>query len=87
MQVKPAGAPGRARTCNLSLRRALLFPLSYGRTLRVGLVFASLWLAKMYGPGEAWGSGRRESNPRHLAWKASALPLSYARGGLNNCNT
>lgn len=32
----------------------------------------------MYGPGEAW-SGRRESNPRRLAWKASALPLSYAR--------
>jgi hypothetical protein len=26
----------------------------------------------------AW-SGRRDSNPQHLAWKASALPLRYAR--------
>src|SRR2546430_2334819 len=26
----------------------------------------------------AW-SGRRESNPQHLAWEASTLPLSYAR--------
>ena len=25
-------------------------------------------------------SGRWESNPRQLAWEASALPLSYARG-------
>src|SRR5438128_6919654 len=24
-------------------------------------------------------SGRRESNPQHLAWEASTLPLSYAR--------
>ena len=24
-------------------------------------------------------SGRRDSNPQHLAWKASALPLRYAR--------
>ena len=27
-------------------------------------------------------SGRRDSNARHSAWKADALPLSYARGGL-----
>ena len=24
-------------------------------------------------------SGRRDSNPQHLAWKASTLPLSYTR--------
>ena len=24
-------------------------------------------------------SGRRDSNPQHSAWKADALPLSYAR--------
>ena len=24
-------------------------------------------------------SGRRDSNPRRLAWEASTLPLSYAR--------
>lgn len=28
--------------------------------------------------GENW-SGRWDLNPRHLAWKASALPLSYVR--------
>src|SRR5262249_39785268 len=26
-------------------------------------------------------SGRRDSNPRRSAWKADALPLSYARAG------
>src|SRR4051794_39982539 len=32
-------------------------------------------------PGESFSkqSGRRDSNPQQLAWKASALPLSYAR--------
>lgn len=32
-------------------------------------------------PPAGWGkmSGRRDSNPQQLAWKASALPLSYAR--------
>lgn len=29
-------------------------------------------------PNKTW-SGRRDSNPQHLAWKASALPLRYAR--------
>jgi hypothetical protein len=29
-------------------------------------------------PQKSW-SGRRDSNPQHLAWKASALPLRYAR--------
>ena len=24
-------------------------------------------------------SGRRDSNPRHLPWQGSALPLSYSR--------
>jgi hypothetical protein len=30
------------------------------------------------------GSGRRGSNSRHSAWKADALPLSYARTGCEN---
>ena len=29
-------------------------------------------------------SGRRDSNPRHSAWKADALPLSYARASSNH---
>ena len=29
-------------------------------------------------------SGRRDSNPQHLAWKASALPLRYARPESDN---
>ncbi len=33
----------------------------------------------MNSPDEVWWSGRRDSNPRHLAWEASTLPLSYAR--------
>lgn len=36
-------------------------------------------------PGRAssvW-SGRRDLNPRQLAWEARTLPLSYARAGLN----
>ena len=46
-ELRPSGAPGRTRTCNLSLRRALLFLLSYGRTLRMGFAFAGHWPAKM----------------------------------------
>ena len=30
-------------------------------------------------------SGRRESNSQRLAWKASALPLSYTRAGWQAC--
>ncbi len=30
----------------------------------------------------AW-SGRRDSNPRHPAWKAGTLPLSYSRSHTN----
>jgi hypothetical protein len=30
------GAPGRIRTCNLRIRRPLLYPLSYGRPVLVG---------------------------------------------------
>ena len=33
------------------------------------------------GSSGAFESGRRGSNPRHSAWKADALPLSYARSG------
>ena len=39
-------------------------------------------------PGSASGrvwSGRRDSNPRHPAWKARALPLSYSRS--RHCRT
>ncbi len=32
-------------------------------------------------------SGRRDSNPRHSAWKADALPLSYARKASNDTET
>jgi hypothetical protein len=30
---------------------------------------------------ETW-SGRRDSNPRHFAWEANALPLNYSRDAL-----
>jgi general secretion pathway protein G len=33
------------------------------------------------GEGEPVKSGRWDSNPQHPAWKAGALPLSYARDG------
>src|SRR5690554_6301886 len=29
-RMEPSGAPGRTRTCNLRIRRPLLYPLSYG---------------------------------------------------------
>lgn len=32
-------------------------------------------------------SGRRDSNPQHLAWKASTLPLSYTRFVNSECGT
>ena len=42
-------------------------------------------------PGEqnfwSFQSGRRGSNPRHQAWEASALPLSYARMSLGRLYT
>jgi hypothetical protein len=28
---------------------------------------------------QIWWSGRRDSNPRHPAWRAGTLPLSYSR--------
>jgi hypothetical protein len=34
-----AGAPSRIRTCDLRFRRAMLYPLSYGRTF-LGMQFA-----------------------------------------------
>ena len=54
------GAPARIRTWDRPLRRRLLCPLSYG-------------CGHGRPSGEGW-SGRRESNPRHTAWKAVALP-------------
>ena len=49
-------------------------------TTRIELVIAILqtaalatWLRR-----HVW-SGRRDSNPRHSAWEADALPLNYSR--------
>jgi hypothetical protein len=43
-RVKRRGAPDRIRTCGLSLRRAALYPLSYGRAA-VSVAASSSWLA------------------------------------------
>jgi hypothetical protein len=47
------------------------------RTSRFGFTPTSIWLASR-SLGEDW-SGRRDSNPRPIAWKAMTLPLSYSR--------
>src|SRR6056297_3523238 len=61
-EARPArGAPGRIRTLDLPLRRRLLYPLSY-------------WCVKTAGARINEWSGRRDSNSRHSAWKADALP-------------
>ena len=52
------GAPGRIRTCDPRLRRPLLYPTE----LRAQILKAGKW------------SGMRDSNPRHPAPKAGALP-------------
>lgn len=80
------GAPGRTRTPDLPLRRRLLYPLSYwcSRLSRSasrprktiangGRVAVRPAGRRLAGPGRCW-SGRRDSNSRHTAWKAVALP-------------
>ena len=77
-----AGLPGRNRTRNLRLRRPLLYPVELRAGTKNG-VADRLW------------SGWRDSNPRHLAPKASALPgcatpreaeiLPADRGAVNAC--
>ncbi len=39
---------------------------------------------RSFTPHNSQESGRRGSNPRRSAWKADALPLSYARSGSEN---
>src|SRR5690242_2730256 len=50
------------------------------RTRTAGGGFADPWLNHLPTSPRKW-SGRRDSNPRHLAWEASALPLNYSRTG------
>ena len=83
-----SGAPGRTRTLDLPLRRRLLYPLSYWcpRDLRwrftsgVGVNADTRSAGPTFGCRrerrlETWlWSGRRDSNSRHTAWKAVALP-------------
>ena len=55
----------------------------YQKSGRGGRPEAAFRLRGVIGRGRRWGkSGRRDSNAQHSAWKADALPLSYARGRL-----
>ena len=60
--IHDQGAPGRSRTCDLSLRRRLLYPLSYG-----GGTYG-IPCRKPAGPyRDRWGSGRIKSRGLDLA--------------------
>src|SRR5436309_7625368 len=73
--------PGRltisaARTdLALLIRRAVRPPAAGSKG--VSRYRSVVWLASRSG-SEGW-SGRRDLNPRQLAWEARTLPLSYAR--------
>ncbi|GAB3777225.1 hypothetical protein GCM10027601_00570 [Nocardioides ungokensis] len=62
---KPSGAPGRSRTCDLSLRRRLLYPLSYwgGTTGIVGAQFVTGARVTTHGTATPDGNLRRGLNP------------------------
>ena len=49
------GDPGRIRTCDLQLRRLLLYPLSYGATQAVSLYRVGLDNARQIGPLRRFG--------------------------------
>ena len=77
--LKPTlnSALDRDRTGDLILTKDVLCQLSYkGDKPLLTIIKAPLMLASTSPPR---GSGKRDSNPRPLAWKARALPLSYSR--------
>src|SRR5574337_1858152 len=63
LHIRNPGLPDRDRTCNPRLRRPVLYPIELRADSDELLPLS----------GSAW-SGWRDSNPRHLAPKASALP-------------
>ena len=89
------GALGRTRTSDISLRRRVLYPTELrahknhfqALVRRGGLEpptsplsgARSNQLSYMRIPVQGQWSGRRDLNPWPHAWKARALPLSYAR--------
>ena len=74
-QKEQNGAPDRTRTCDPRLRRPMLYPAELRALIPKGAVQhrrASTYA--MPGRLRAKWSGRRDSNPRHPAPKAGALP-------------
>ncbi len=72
------------RTHDLFLTKEVLYQLSYSsiKFPTTDIVSVMKGIRPQRGFGQ---SGRRESNPQHLAWKASALPLSYSRSSNSEC--
>jgi hypothetical protein len=70
------GAPDRFRTCYPRLRRPVLYP----DELRAP------WLRCTGPSNKLSGSGWRDSNPRHLAPKASALPDCATPRRISRCD-
>ena len=78
------GAPGRTRTCNPRLRRPMLYPvklqahvsnITAHTTFDIEPLSPKLSIIRLrhFRPIKNW-SGWRDSNPRHPAPKAGALP-------------
>ncbi len=67
------GAPSRIRTCNLRLRRPLLYPVElWAHSTASALTLQHVDKKDIF-IDMSW-SGWRDSNPRHPAPKAGALP-------------
>ena len=74
------GTPSRTRTRNLRLRRPLLYPVElwahmmYPKNTDEHLTTTKIWRSRLTPSVLGKWSGWRDSNPRHPAPKAGALP-------------
>ena len=73
--------PGRIRTCDQAIMSRLRSPLRHGpgKFHHEGHEVTKTSLCSYVSFVVLRKSGRWDSNPRYLAWRASVLPLNYAR--------
>src|SRR4051812_24144344 len=77
------GAPGRTRTCDPRLRRAMLYPLSYGRVRRR---LHSVWRDSTRGNSDHWPTHCIRDRAEMIRLRALAGVAIIASFGLAGCH-